>query len=259
MCYINGIQVSREAFIKWKQDQKALQLMMRVARGFDYGDWPIVRPVNMGASIEIEQAQWGLIPSYVQNSRQLIEFRSKYTTLNARNDNILSSKLYAPAARNGRCLVLSSGFYEYRHVAKIGKKGQPLKAVDKFPYYITVKRPDDQPVFFMAGISQPWTDQDTGETINTFSIITTEANELMAQIHNSKKRMPTILNQEQAEEWLSSDISEQRIQELADTEITSAELSAWTVSKDFLYSSNPEEAFVYSGLPTLISCDQSDI
>jgi putative SOS response-associated peptidase YedK len=44
----------------------------------------------------------------------------------------------------------------------------------------------------MAGIWQPWTDKATGEYVETFSIVTTKANKLMEQVHNSKTRMPTI-------------------------------------------------------------------
>ncbi len=61
----------------------------------------------------------------------------------------------------------------------------------------------DQPEFYMAGIYNPWTDQDTKITTNIFAIVTTEANTLMKQIHNSKERMPTILPGDLAESFHS--------------------------------------------------------
>ena len=67
----------------------------------------------------------------------------------------------------------------------------PLKTANKYPYYISLK---DRGYFYMAGIWQPWNDKTTGEHVETFAIITSKANKLMEQVHNSKKRMPTILN-----------------------------------------------------------------
>jgi putative SOS response-associated peptidase YedK len=85
----------------------------------------------------------------------------------------------------------------------------------------------------MAGIWQPWTDRATGEHVETFAIVTTKANSLMEQIHNSKKRMPTILNEELAWEWLFGDLDEKRISEIAQSQIPPNEMEAFTITKDF--------------------------
>jgi len=61
-----------------------------------------------------------------------------------------------------------------------------LKTAIKYPYHIGVK---DREYFYMAGIWQAWTDTETGECVETFAIVTTAANRLMEQVHNSKKRM----------------------------------------------------------------------
>lgn len=61
----------------------------------------------------------------------------------------------------------------------------------------------------MAGIWQPWVDKETGESIDTFAIVTTKANELMSVIHNSKIWMPTILPEDLAWKWIMEDISEE--------------------------------------------------
>jgi putative SOS response-associated peptidase YedK len=104
----------------------------------------------------------------------------------------------------------------------------------------------------MAGIYQPWTDKETGETMDTFSIVTTKANALMEQIHNKKKRMPTILNEAQAAEWISPNVSESKIMELASFSIDESIMSAYTLDKGFRTASNPMEAFEYHDLPALI-------
>jgi putative SOS response-associated peptidase YedK len=104
----------------------------------------------------------------------------------------------------------------------------------------------------MAGIFQPWTDKETGETMDTFSIVTTKANALMEQIHNKKKRMPTILTEAQASEWLNPSLSESKIMELASSAYDANQLSAYTLDKSFRTASNPMEAFNYPELPGLI-------
>jgi putative SOS response-associated peptidase YedK len=104
----------------------------------------------------------------------------------------------------------------------------------------------------MAGIFQPWTDKETGETMDTFSIVTTKANAFMEQIHNKKKRMPTILTETQANDWLNPSLSESKIMELATSSIDANQLSAYTLDKSFRTASNPMEAFTYPELPGLI-------
>jgi len=66
-------------------------------------------------------------------------------------------------------------------------------------YYFTQKSND---VFGFAGLYDQWEDIESGQTVGTFSIITTEANPLLANIHNQKERMPTILRQEDYDFWL---------------------------------------------------------
>ena len=92
---------------------------------------------------------------------------------------------------NNRCLILVDGFYEWQWLDEKGKKKQR--------YLLAL--PKDE-LFCLAGIWNIWVDKSTGEIINTYTILTTEANELMAKIHNSKKRMPVIVNKENEENWL---------------------------------------------------------
>ena len=73
----------------------------------------------------------------------------------------------------------------------------------------------------------------------------------MEQIHNSKKRMPTILNQELAYEWMFGKLDEKRIIEIATTQYPSIEMSACSISKDFITALNHQEPFEYADLPVL--------
>jgi putative SOS response-associated peptidase YedK len=97
----------------------------------------------------------------------------------------------------------------------------------------------------MAGVWNTWTDYSTGETKNSFGIITTEANELMAKIHNVKKRMPTILDEDLGKAWVTENLNSNEIQEIAGTRINAHAMQAHTVAKNFMQSNDPCEKQVY--------------
>jgi putative SOS response-associated peptidase YedK len=140
-------------------------------------------------------------------------------------------------------LIPVSGFYEWRHFTPLGSKKD-----NAYPYYITVK---GQEYFFIAGIWQPWTDQETGETIDTFALVTTAANSLMAQVHNKRQRMPLVLNEDLAWEWVQDGLSEVRIKEITHYQYPSAAMQAVTIQKDFRFSAEPTEEFEYAELPVI--------
>lgn len=99
-----------------------------------------------------------------------------------------------PAYRNNynkRCLVLVNGFYEWKWLDDKGK--------EKHKHFLSIK---NQEIFSLGGIYSNWTDKETGEEINTFSIVTTQANELMTEIHNTKHRMPVVLYRSMEKQWL---------------------------------------------------------
>ncbi len=66
----------------------------------------------------------------------------------------------------------------------------------------------------IPGIWTPWRDKNTGGYVESFAIVTTKAKKLMEQVHNSKKRMPTILNEDLAYEWMFGKLDEKRITEI---------------------------------------------
>ena len=93
---------------------------------------------------------------------------------------------------------------------------------------------------------------DTGITTDTFAIVTTDANTLMKQIHNSKERMPTILPGDVAEAWLYKDLNDQEILDIANYQVASAEMKATPLHKDFLKRDNPHEEVIYQEVPELV-------
>jgi putative SOS response-associated peptidase YedK len=86
-------------------------------------------------------------------------------------------------------------------------------------------------------IYDDWTNPETGEIIQTFSIITTPANELLEVVHNRKKRMPLILPADKEKDWLSPLLSNDEIKSLIKP-LDHHKLNAHTVSRQLNYSRN---------------------
>ncbi len=259
MCYYNAIKIKANDIIHLKGiDKKPFQvdLFKDVQSGFEYPQWPVIVPAK-DCSWEIKMMEWGFIPPYMRNREAAIKMREGYKTedgkfkpplimLNTIGEEILlTKKIFRNAALERRCLVLSSGFYEWRHVHPMGKNGKTLKTAVKYPYHIKLK---NSAHFFMAGIWQSWTDKDSGEMVDSFAIITTAANSLMEKIHNTKKRMPVILPEPLAAEWLSDGLEENRIQEIASYQMDANDMEAYTIAKNFRESINPMESFNYAVL-----------
>jgi putative SOS response-associated peptidase YedK len=262
MCYYNGCRVTRAEYIRLKSIEKELRglnLVRPVQNGFDYRDWPIIRPTVDRKDFIIEQAHWEFIPESIGDEYELSAARkSGYPWLNAKSENLFVNEkgrksMWADAALNGRCLVMSSYFFEYRHLPVIGKKGQALKQTRKVPYCITLKEKPFGEFFFMAGIWREWTNHSRGQSAATFAIVTQPANNFMAAIHNSAKRMPKILpDEESAIRWLKGGLLREQVQQMAVEKLPSSRLIGWPVATDFLRKANPEEPFVYEDVPELV-------
>lgn len=179
---------------------------------FSFPEYPIIT-----SDPEIQSYKWGLIPFWTKDEKQANEI--KRMTLNARADTIFQKPSYREPIMKKRCIVPSTGYFEWRH--EDGKK---------IPYYIYVK---DEPIFSMAGVYDSWLDRSTGEVISTFSIITTEANELTGYIHNTKHRMPAILSLENEERWLNLKLGKSDIEQLL-IPFPADQMDAYVIDNDFL-------------------------
>lgn len=265
MCYYNGQKVLREEYIRLMQLEKLVAdydfLSRDLQIGFDYNQNAVLKANADKTDFDLVQMEWGFIPGYLKTREDVFKMRNgfkdatgKYRppviTLNAVCEELLNpGKIYREAALKRRCLVLSTGFFEWRHIYPLHKRtGLPLKTALKYPYYISVK---NRGYFFMAGIWQGWADKATGEYVESFAIVTTKANKLMEQVHNSKKRMPTILNEELAYEWMFGDLDEHRILEIASTQYPADEMQACTIAKDFREALEPAKEFTYEDVPAL--------
>ena len=144
----------------------------------------IIRPTD-GASVvrkgsgglEVANLRWGLIPSWAKDPKIGVQ------CINARAETISEKPAYRESFQERRCLVPADGFWEWE---TLGKKKIPWKFTD----------PDDK-AFCMAGLWDRWIVM--GDTVETFTIITTSPNGLVSPVHD---RMPVILTPEAAEQWL---------------------------------------------------------
>jgi len=130
--------------------------------------------------------RWGLIPSWTRSMHDAKEIRFK--TFNARGETVNSKPSYSKAFKSKRCIIPVKGFFEWQHIEN-----------RKIPWYIYHA---EYEIFSLAGLYDHWVESSTGEVFDTFSIVTTDANELMAIIHNSMKRMPVILRYEDERRWV---------------------------------------------------------
>lgn len=150
---------------------------------------PVIRIGRDSGQRELELMRWGLVPHF---AKSLADFKG-FSTFNARAETLASSAVWRPPFKKRRCLVPADGFYEWQTLED-GKK--PVKK----PFAITLT--NGEPMAF-AGLWDAWKEPD-GKWLQSFSIITTEANEIMATIHT---RMPVIVHPRDWDEWLDRDDS----------------------------------------------------
>ena len=136
---------------------------------------PVVRQETGGR--RLAQLRWGLVPAWAK------DLKIGAQMINARAETVAEKPAFRAAFRQRRCLVPASGFYEWQK----GPAG-------KQPYYVTLA---DGPMTF-AGLWEAWRAPE-GETVESFSIVTTEANAAITAIHH---RMPVILKPGDFDAWL---------------------------------------------------------
>ena len=218
--------------------------------GFNHEELPIVTGEQRDT---IQFFSWGLVPNFIKDMTGAKDIRNK--TLNARSETIFTTNSFKHSIQSKRCLVPALGFFEWRTVGK-----------DKYPYHIQVLQddfPDDSRLFCFAGIYNNWVDKETGEVFDTFSIITTEANEILDFVHNSAKRMPVILAKADEEIWLDPSLTFEQLDSLMKP-YPSNKMIGYSISKLITSrSQNPDDPDVLKGydynieaVPSIISIDE---
>ncbi len=165
---------------------------------------------------EIVMLRWGLVPFWAKDPS--IGNRM----INARAETVAEKPSYRAAYRHRRCIVLADGFYEWQ------RQGD-----QKVPYFISLASGEP---FALAGLWEHWKDKQTGDSLQTTTLITTEANEFMAALHH---RMPVVLESPTADEWLagSDDL-------LDDVAARTPPLRAWPVDRRVNNARNEGEELI---------------
>lgn len=152
----------------------------RIRRRFNIAptqEAPVVR-LDPEGKREVEMLRWGLVPFWAKD----LKIGTKM--INARCEGVEAKPSFRAAVKQRRCIVPASGFFEWQ-----GEPGH------KQPYAITVP---GQQLFAFAGLWECWKPPE-GDPVETFTIITTDANAQVSRIHD---RMPVILPMEAIDTWL---------------------------------------------------------
>lgn len=195
MCYHVSRPTARALQAGLQSDFRITQADSERHSGFNHPDLPATLSGNSG---KIAYLQWGFIPTWVNSAEQAQKLQN--ISLNARAETMFEKPMFRDAALHHRCVIWLAGFYEWQHAGK-----------EKIPYFIHL--PEGE-LLGVGGLMSTWNSPETGADVQTCSIITTNANELMAEIHNTKKRMPLILPKEARDEWLSADADQVAIEKL---------------------------------------------
>ncbi len=226
MCYHKSLSVSvPELEARYEASLPAGASFQPVyhANAYQFPAWPVVTRQEPG---KLQLINWGLIPRWVKTRADAAEIRQK--TPNARSETIYEKPSYRQAAQAGkRCLIPVTGFYEWHTV---GSK--------KFPFYINTS---DQKITSVAGLWDEWPDPDTGELIPTYTLLTTDANPLLAAIHNTKKRMPCLLTTEAEQAWLHGDLSETDAIKLLANAYPADRMHSYSISKRITSRTEPSD------------------
>lgn len=200
MCYTVQTKIKQEilaAKTKGKEELAArLTRMLETltseyyaVSGFAHPKLPVI---TFEEDFKVSEAHWGLIPIWAKTKKDAFSIWNK--TINARGESAAEKPSFRAAVKNTRCVIPVAGFYEYHH-----HKG------NAYPYFVFKK---DADIMWLAGLHSQWLDKETGELLDTFTIVTCKGNTMMEKIHNNPKlkepRIPVILHLDQIEQWLTA-------------------------------------------------------
>lgn len=168
-------------------------------------------PVVRDAESEriISTLKWGLVPSWSKDA----DIGNRM--INARAETLTEKPSFREAFSKRRCLIPTSGFYEWAKTDSGAKQ----------PFYFYLK---EKEVFGFAGLWEEWIDKESGELLETFTIITTQANDVLKPVHD---RMPVIVKATNYDEWLDPKIKDTEKLEKLLAPYPANEMDSHTVSK----------------------------
>ena len=169
---------------------------------------PVVRLNRDTGQREIVLMRWGLIPYWSKDSK------IGYSTINAKAETVATAPAFREAVRRRRCLVPADAFYEWQKLDPKHKQPFAIALASREPYGL-------------AGLWERWKDAKAAEFLETFTIITTDANQVVAPLHN---RMPVIIERKDYARWLGGDDPAQPPLDLL-RPFPAEKMTAWKVDK----------------------------
>ena len=226
MCYHTSLDVKKAALEeRYKAELPKGKAWKPVVHANAYAvpDWPLLTAQQAGV---LSLYNWGMIPGWVKTVDDAKKLRSM--TINCRYETMYEKPSFRGAAGAGRrCLIPVSGFFEWHTQGK-----------QKYPFYI---HPKKEEIVSIAGLWDEWADPATGEVHYTYTMLTQPANELMAKIHNTKKRMPCLLTRAQEQEYLNQSLPPKEVLELLAEQYSAEALRAYPISKQITSRTEPTD------------------
>lgn len=185
MCYFVNNKLSKASIEKVFGVKTAFETKETgsvFTNGFGHPDCAIITDENPEEAI---LGNWGLIPFWAK------DLAIQNSTLNAKIET-LDSKPSFRQSINRRCVIPVNSFYEWQWLDAKGK------AKERYEIHLV----NGELPFALGGLYNLWTNPENHQQMLTFTIVTTEANELMAEIHNTKHRMPLVLDEPARRLWL---------------------------------------------------------
>lgn len=223
MCYKTTLTKKEEEIEQYRNTPAIAEGVYQPSFNVNGFTHPNLYIIPQDASSNYFPASWGLIPNHSIEDPEGFYAKSKYNTLNARDDKLFNSRIWKKSILNNRCLIFADGFYEPHHYNK--------KVQAYFCHIPNGDNIEDRELFTFAGI---YTSDSEGSYYT--SIITIDANPFFAEIHNQKKRMPLVLDRKYENDWLEEGQSEKIIKDLLIDGFTAKEFHAYPVTND-LYKS----------------------
>lgn len=199
------------------------------ADGFTHPSLLILLNQEGGKAIDL--FQWGLMPTWKKPLADMKKLSN--STLNAKSETVRNLPSFKNAIVKQRCIIPVNSFFEYKHVDG-----------DKLPYLI---HPVEQPFFNLAGLYSFYKDPETNEWHKTFTILTQPANVFMADIHNSAKRMPMMLDNSLITDWINPDSPSALIDDIMQFACDDSSLHAYRVARDLKKLPNNENVLTPIG------------
>jgi putative SOS response-associated peptidase YedK len=221
MCYFASVNASKQKIAKRYnakivgEDESFVE--KPIVSAFDFEKLPIIT----GAEKTLQFLNWGLIPQWLSGKDAEIE-KSLTFGLNARAETIFEKPFFKEAINRNTAIFPCTGFFEWEH------KTNGIKQ----PWFI--KSTEDE-IFSIAAIFEQFTYKN--RLRQGFSLITVEANNKMAKVHNTKKRMPLVIPKGKESKWLSANSTKEK-QYFLQNPLLEENWEMWPINPNFKHELN---------------------